>query len=80
MNFQPIEFLYLFLLYHDEFVQGFELEYFAVLMYNQNNHALVVIHMIQQDCPNNGTDVYGLDLVAMVASLTDFHLLNTVQK
>ena len=37
-NFQPIEFLCLFLLYHDEFFQGFGREYFVVLMYNQNNH------------------------------------------
>ena len=75
-NFQPIEFLCLFLLYHDEFFQGFGREYFVVLMYNQNNHGLVVIHKIQQDCPNIGTDVYGLDFVAVAAFLIDFHWLN----
>ena len=75
-NFQPIEFLCLFLLYHDEFFQGFGREYFVVLMYNQNNHGLVVIHKIQQDCPNIGTDVYDLDFVAVAAFLIDFHWLN----
>ena len=79
-NFQPIEFLFLFLLYHDEFFQGFGREYFVALMYNQNNHGLGVIHKIQQDCPNIGTDVYGLDFAAMAAFLIDFHWLNLAKK
>ena len=79
-NFQPIEFLCLFLLYHDEFFQDFGQEYFVVLMYNQNNHGLVVIHKIQQDYPNIGTDVYDLDFVAVAAFLIGFHWLKTWPK
>ena len=58
-NFQPFEFLSLFLLYHDGFVQGFGLGYFVVLMYNQNNPELAVIRMIHRDCPNIVIDVSG---------------------
>ena len=58
-NFQPIEFLCLFLLYHDEFFQDFGQEYFVVLMYNQNNPELAVIRMIHRDCPNIVIDVSG---------------------